>query len=120
MDAHQLLAVLARDADDHAVELEEAIEAATPWLRLLGAILDGAPGSWAADAACKGQTDVMFPSLGGNATEARQLCARCPVAVECDRWAATVPASQRGVIAGTTERHRAKIRKYAARIADAA
>lgn len=96
--------------DDDASERADVLEAALPWARLLGAILDGAPGPWAADAACKGHTAAMFPVKGQPAAPGRTLCDGCPVRLDCLDWATTVPADQGGIIAGTTERERQRMR----------
>lgn len=46
---------------------------------------------WHAQAACRGRVDLFFPEHGGRDayTEARKLCAGCPVQTECIEWAAT-------------------------------
>jgi WhiB family transcriptional regulator, redox-sensing transcriptional regulator len=46
------------------------------------------PGPWAADALCA-QTDpeIFHPEKGGNTRQAKAICQRCPVLVECRDWA---------------------------------
>lgn len=88
------------------VRWAEAVEDYITLATLLGAVLHGAPGAWAERAACKGQTEVMFPTKGQSTAPAKRLCASCPVLEECSDWAATVPAGQGGVIAGQSERAR--------------
>jgi hypothetical protein len=104
------LANVEHQLDDDAAERADLLEQALPWARLLGAILDGAPGPWAADAACKGHGAAMFPTKGQPAAPGRTLCERCPVQLDCLGWATTVPADQGGIIAGTTERERQRVR----------
>jgi hypothetical protein len=45
---------------------------------------------WMTLAACRGQTELMFPERGTahrKIRAARNLCAGCPVGVECEAWA---------------------------------
>ncbi len=60
---------------------------------------------WRLIASCRGRTHVMF---GDDPTEARQLCAGCPVRVECLTDTVTLPdVPTEGVWAGTnSRRHR--------------
>ncbi len=50
-------------------------------------LLDALHPAWHADAACRGQTDVMFPVAEHgrrlDTSAARALCARCPVQAPC-------------------------------------
>lgn len=50
-------------------------------------LLDALRPAWHADAACRGQTDVMFPVAEHgrrlDTSAARALCARCPVQAPC-------------------------------------
>ena len=50
-------------------------------------LLDALRPAWHADAACRGQTDVMFPVAERghrlDTSAARALCARCPVQAPC-------------------------------------
>ena len=51
--------------------------------------------AWHADAACRGQTDVMFPvaerGKGRDTASAMLLCARCGVRAECADYGANEP-----------------------------
>jgi WhiB family redox-sensing transcriptional regulator len=60
---------------------------------------------WMADAACKGLTALFFPEPGENPTAAREICAECPVAVECLEYAET-NNERHGVWAGRSPRRR--------------
>lgn len=61
-----------------------------------------------ADAACKGQTDVMFPHRASDGpggdhrswARARRICARCPVIDECWEWAKSEYSARQFVING--------------------
>lgn len=65
--------------------------------------------AWMADAGCKGSTDIMFPTdrpgghqratLARYIAEAQRVCADCPVADECARWA-TLEQPNAGMYAG--------------------
>lgn len=48
------------------------------------------PGPWVADALCA-QTDpeAFFPGKGGSVRDAKRICFRCPVRVECADYAIT-------------------------------
>lgn len=40
--------------------------------------------AWMADAACAGaDVELWFPPRGRNATEAKRICASCPVRLQC-------------------------------------
>lgn len=56
-------------------------------------------------AACKGaDLNLFFPEPGDDAREARAICARCPVLVQCDEYAAA--SGQRwGIWAGVDREH---------------
>jgi hypothetical protein len=60
---------------------------------------------WMADAACKGLTNLFFPEPGENPTAAREICAECPVAVECLEYA-EANNERHGVWAGRSPRAR--------------
>ena len=70
---------------------------------------------WQTNAACRGQTDAMFPGHGGDVRPAKALCASCRVAEQCEAWAAENPM-QGGILYGTSEsqRQRARARQKAA------
>lgn len=87
-------------------EREERREQTLAVLHLLVAVHESGPGPWAAEAACKGKTEVMFPERGASVDPARGICAGCPVLEPCRAWAETVPGSQSGVIAGLSGRDR--------------
>jgi hypothetical protein len=114
-DGHRtddLIALLA----DHEAELRRrdgqiqlVIEAVVELLEAIGDLPDR---RWARHAACKGETQVMFPARGESHRPAQDLCFRCWVADECAAWLATVP-HQCGVVAGTSERQRRAARRVA-------
>ena len=66
---------------------------------------------WRARSACRGHdVSVFFPSEGTTiGFEARQICASCPVSVECLNCA-LADSSLQGIWAGTSERGRARMR----------
>ena len=70
--------------------------------------VDIPPTEWFEDAACQSvDTDVFFPVSEAHASEAKAICAACPVREECLEYAlATRPGD--GVWGGltATERHR--------------
>lgn len=111
---------LIRDHDiDYEVRRREALEDLVALGRLLAEVAEHAPGPWARQAACRGQTEVMFPGRGEPTGPANALCDACPVREPCAEWAATVPGDQHGIIAGTSMRTR-RANRSAARIAAAA
>ena len=69
--------------------------------------------SWRDEAACRGMPlSIFFPAIGHDATEARQICGRCPVRAECleDSLARTTTNDPIGVFGGLRARERAAIR----------
>jgi WhiB family redox-sensing transcriptional regulator len=49
-------------------------------------------GDWPDRAACRGYPQhVFFPEKGESTSEAKAVCARCPVLVECAAWARSAP-----------------------------
>ena len=42
--------------------------------------------SWVVQAACAGRGDAFFPEFGGALTEAKKLCASCPVRQQCEEY----------------------------------
>ena len=70
-------------------------------------LLDAIRPAWHAQAACRGQTDVMFPVAERghrlDTSAARALCARCLVQTECADAGRTEP---HGVWGGTRRHHR--------------
>lgn len=74
-----------------------------------------APMPWARKAACSGaDPDLFFPRLGNDAKAqaraAKEICAGCPVRVECLEYALVTP-QKHGVWGGTTEKERIRIRR---------
>jgi WhiB family transcriptional regulator, redox-sensing transcriptional regulator len=44
--------------------------------------------TWANEAACRdADPEIFFPEKGGTPRAAKQVCARCPVSVECLEYA---------------------------------
>lgn len=71
------------------------------WAVLLAAIEDRRP-EWQLDAACRYvDVDVFFLPRGESLEPARALCARCPVDLQCERYAAELEA-RHGVWAGVS------------------
>lgn len=72
---------------------------------------------WLERAECRGMdTALFFPSRGEPAVEAKQACARCPVAAEC-LDAALADGEHHGVWGGKSERQRRLMRSAARRAA---
>ena len=72
--------------------------------------VDPAP-TWFAQAACRGKTAVFFLDKGQPATEAKLICAGCPVRQECLDYA-IAKREVRGIWGGLTpvERRQARLR----------
>jgi len=68
---------------------------------------------WQLQAACLGvDPELFYPGVGENATEAKAVCARCPVASPCLEEALAAPqADDTGIRAGTSARERRRIRR---------
>lgn len=66
--------------------------------------------SWHTDAACRGvDPELFFPDRGGPVDLAKQICAGCPVAVDClDQAIRNREAF--GIWGGMSERQRRKVR----------
>lgn len=66
---------------------------------------------WAIKAACKSSDpDLFFPELGQKGTEAKKICARCPVRRECLDYA--IAHEERfGIWGGMSDRERRRIRR---------
>lgn len=71
---------------------------------------------WRTEAACRGgDLNVFFPvrddenESGGYYSEARKICARCPVSAACLDWAIANGQTQFGMLGGTTPVERRKI-----------
>jgi hypothetical protein len=70
------------------------------------------PASWWRSAVCVGtDVNVFYGERGGSASEARVICARCPVRAQCLRYALEtwIPF---GVWGGASERQRRVLRKH--------
>jgi WhiB family redox-sensing transcriptional regulator len=67
---------------------------------------------WIDDALCKEiGGDIFFPTTEHDtAKEAKQVCAMCPVSLECLAYALTFSAVD-GVWGGTTERERRRMKR---------
>lgn len=77
----------------------------------------GATPAWFVDAACRGApTHIWYPHRGDDTTEARAICARCPVIAEC-RDHAIDTRELFGIWGGTAERQRRTLRRALRRIA---
>jgi WhiB family redox-sensing transcriptional regulator len=69
------------------------------------------PGPWAGAAACSGvNPDLFFPDRGGDTTEAKKVCAVCPVRRECLDYALEA-GEVHGVWGGLSERQRRRVRR---------
>lgn len=76
--------------------------------------------AWIDDALC-GQTDpeLFFPEKGGSNHNAKELCARCPVAAECLDYALDYESGERdiasvapyGIYGGLSPRERRDLKK---------
>jgi WhiB family redox-sensing transcriptional regulator len=68
--------------------------------------------AWQANAACRGEgVELFFPPENTSLMEARRICNRCTVADQCLQFALERP-SLKGVWAGTSERHRRRLRTH--------
>ena len=68
-----------------------------------------------AEQAVCGQVDpeLFFPEKGGSVKEPKEVCAVCPVRVECLAWALANDV-RHGVWGGLSERERTRLRRQAA------
>ncbi|HEY9556843.1 MAG TPA: WhiB family transcriptional regulator [Acidimicrobiales bacterium] len=74
-------------------------------------LLDRRP-SWQRQAACRGEDpELWFPGRGASTSEAKSICAECPVADECK---ATGLQEKHGIWGGLSERQRRQERSTAA------
>jgi len=55
-------------------------------------------------------SEVFFLPKGGSAKEAREICAKCPVAAECLQYAVNNPEINDGIWAGKTSEQLQKMR----------
>lgn len=69
-------------------------------------------GPWAADALCaQVDPELFYPEKGGSTTEAKAICARCPVAAECLDYALALPLRHDyGIYGGTSPKQRRRLR----------
>jgi DNA-binding transcriptional ArsR family regulator len=78
--------VTVRPLDPAVIATDRGADRPTSFEDILD-LLDALHPAWHADAACRGQTDVMFPvAEHGHRLDtytARALCARCPVQAPC-------------------------------------
>lgn len=79
----------------------------TPLLDLLGV---ESP-DWYEHAECRGAPqELFFPGQGEPTQPAKEMCAACPVSVECLAWALD-HGEKHGIWGGTSERERRRLRK---------
>lgn len=72
---------------------------------------------WRTRAACRGvPQDVFFPENPKQMSEARAICAACPVRTDCLRYALSLPVTddRTGIFAGTSARQRERFRRFGA------
>ena len=68
-----------------------------------------APMDFTDRAACRGRTELFYCNDGGHATEAKKICAACPVLAECRAHA--IPNEHYGVWGGLSESERNRLRR---------
>lgn len=65
---------------------------------------------WRFRAACRGvNPEVFFPEIGENATEAKAVCAACPVKADCLAHAVSIP-ERHGIFGGLSAKERRGMR----------
>jgi len=78
--------VTVRPLDPAVIATDRGADRPTSFEDILD-LLDALRPAWHADAACRGQTDVMFPvsepGRRADTSAAQALCERCPVQAEC-------------------------------------
>jgi WhiB family redox-sensing transcriptional regulator len=76
------------------------------------------PPPWTEDALCaQADPDLFFPDKGGSTREAKDVCTRCPVQVECLDYA--LKNEERfGIWGGVSERDRRRIHRATRRTPD--
>ena len=73
---------------------------------------------WKLDAVCRGSDPrLFFPERGESTTDAKAMCARCPVADQCHEDA-MVHGTKHGIWGGLSERERRVARRVAATATD--
>lgn len=65
---------------------------------------------WHARAACRGQTELFFPTRGEQQTEALKYCAICPVWRDCLDHA-LANGERNGIWGGVSEKERRRLRR---------
>lgn len=79
----------------------------TPWGEVTAVTHD----DWGAQAVCASvDPEIVFLDKGGSPRPAKRVCARCPVAKECLRWALDTGQAH-GVWGGLTTLQRNQIRR---------
>ena len=67
--------------------------------------------TWQQQAACRGlDPELFFPARGASTTEARAVCAACPVRSQCEA-VALARTEKFGIWGGLSERQRRRIRQ---------
>jgi len=80
------------------------------------------PGDWIERSACADDGidwEIFFPEKGGSSKEAKAICARCEVRLQCLNYSMLRP-ERYGVWGGLSERERRRLRAIAADEEDAA
>jgi WhiB family redox-sensing transcriptional regulator len=68
--------------------------------------------AWVADANCRGlDPELFFPERGVHTDEAKAVCRRCDVQVECLTYAINL-GEKHGIWGGMSERERRRIRRH--------
>jgi WhiB family redox-sensing transcriptional regulator len=71
------------------------------------------PPAWTAQGLCaQVDPELFFPEKGGSTRDSKDVCAVCPVRVECLTWALDHD-ERHGVWGGLSERERRRLRKPA-------
>jgi len=95
--------LLARHHDEEVRRAGQVGHLLDAVIEILQAI--GPEPAWMVDAACRGRTDLMFPTHGQSAAPGKSLCMTCLVFDQCEAWGEE-HRGQGGIIAGETERVR--------------
>ena len=70
--------------------------------------------AWMSEAACKGQTDLFFPTVGGDVQEAKEICRSCPVRADCLGHAMSASGwGLHGVWGGVSQKKRLRMHRGA-------
>jgi WhiB family redox-sensing transcriptional regulator len=73
------------------------------------------PVDWQTNARCtEVDPEIFFPERGGSSKEARKVCDKCDVRLQCLEYALN-NKEQFGIWGGTSERERRRLRKERAR-----